>query len=117
MKYCTKCGTKLEERMKFCPECGQRLTGSDLAGKKSYEDYLLEQLHRPSPWTRDEDDSLTWREVLPKLIDQTTVTCRERRGEVHTALVLTYEIGLTGEVERKVKCRGDCSDCPYGDVD
>jgi DNA-directed RNA polymerase subunit RPC12/RpoP len=25
MKYCSQCGTKLEESMKFCPECGQRL--------------------------------------------------------------------------------------------
>lgn len=116
MKYCPQCGTKLEENMKFCPECGQSLTGSDLAGKKSYEDYLIEELRRPSPWARDEHDSLIWRELLPKLIDQTTVTCRKRRGEVHTALVVTYEDRF-GNVTRKVKCRGDCSDCPYGDVE
>lgn len=26
-KYCSNCGTKLEDGAKFCPECGKKITG------------------------------------------------------------------------------------------
>ena len=34
MRYCTQCGTKLQEGAKFCPQCGQRLMGSNLEDKQ-----------------------------------------------------------------------------------
>jgi hypothetical protein len=48
----------------------------------------------------------------PKLDHTETVPCLEKEGEVHTAVVEYYEDGT-----RKVRCRGDCSDCPYGYVE
>jgi len=98
--------------MKFCPECGQRLTGSNLKGEKSYWETLMEESRRKSPWEGQNDKLIMPWDLLPRLVDKATVVCRERTDEVHTALVLIYEDGT-----RKVKCRGDCSDCPYGDVE
>jgi hypothetical protein len=34
VKYCPKCGTKLDENMGLCPKCGQRVMGSDTRGKQ-----------------------------------------------------------------------------------
>jgi hypothetical protein len=48
----------------------------------------------------------------PKLVRTETVTCLEKESEVHTAVVEFYE-----DDTRKVRCRGDCSDCPYRDVE
>lgn len=115
MKYCPKCGTKLEESMKFCPECGQRVTDSSLEEKKPYWDYLMEESRMP--WEKDKGHSLMPSNLLPKLVKTVPMVCRDRMDEVHTALVEYYKDSITGEVTRKVKCRGDCSDCPYRDVE
>ena len=38
MKFCSECGSRLEEGLKFCPECGTRTGGPDLpAEKKLFE--------------------------------------------------------------------------------
>jgi hypothetical protein len=66
-------------------------------------------LKEPPPW---KDYTYTPMYPEPKLDRTETVTCLEKEGEFHAAVVEFYEDGT-----RKVRCRGDCSDCPYRDVE
>ena len=38
VKFCPKCGKKLEESYKFCPECGFDLANAEERGTKSLEE-------------------------------------------------------------------------------
>jgi len=77
--------------------------------KHMSDEELNKILNEPPPW-RD----YTYKPMYPepKLVRTETVTCLEKEGEFHTAVVEFYE-----DDTRKVRCRGDCSDCPYGDVE
>jgi hypothetical protein len=73
------------------------------------EDYKRElegRLNEPYPYT----PGMYLKES--EVVSTETVICRRISGEVHTALVLVHK-----DETRKVKCRGDCSDCIYGDVE
>ena len=147
MPFCPKCGKEVSEGVKFCPGCGQRLkkgftsdkrrdkggiipggyrypygvkppwmkgAGGGSYGMSDYEEELERFMRRKEPW--EEED---WHDPFhvpfleePKVVSTKTIVCRRRRGETHTALLLVHE-----DETIKVKCRGDCSDCVYGDVE
>jgi len=65
-------------------------------------------------WEELEEEFPRYRPLFeePKVVSTKTIVCRRKRGEIHTALLLVHE-----DETIKVKCRGDCSDCVYGDVE
>ena len=73
---------------------------------EAYERKLRDELIKPHPYT----PGMHLKE--PKVVSTEKVVCPRISGEVYTALVLIHEDGT-----RTVVCRGDCSDCEYGDVE
>jgi len=82
--------------------------------KHMSDEELDKILNEPPPWR---DSTYKPMYLGPKLVSTRTVSCLEKEDEFHTAVVEYYKDDITGEVTRKVKCRGDCSHCPYGDVE
>lgn len=80
--------------------------------RSDYGRYLEEEMRRREEVEEELFPRYTPLFEEPKVVDTNTIVCRRRRGEAYTALLLVHEDGMT-----KVKCGGDCSDCPYGDVE
>jgi hypothetical protein len=66
-------------------------------------------LKEPTPW-----EDYTCKPMYPEseVVSTEKVICRRISGEVHTAVLLVHKDGTIN-----VKCRGECYDCEYGDVE
>jgi hypothetical protein len=109
MAYCPRCGKPVGVRDMYCKNCGEKLQDRASGAYAGSEMILEDTLKKVRNQARDHTYTPLYRE--PKLVRTETVTCLEEEGEIHTAVVEFYE-----DDTRKVRCRGDCSDCPYGDV-
>lgn len=116
MPFCSHCGKKVSEGSNFCPDCGQKLKKGFTSDKCEEKEGTILSRHRypygvVPPWAREGNQHHSLLEE-PKIAHTKTINCRKISGEVHTALLLVYE-----DKTIKVKCRGNCSDCIYGDVE
>lgn len=48
MKFCTNCGTKLEEGAKFCPECGAAVEGTSQDASQADQEFATPQYTTPT---------------------------------------------------------------------
>jgi hypothetical protein len=73
------------------------------------DEEVLKLLNEPSPRM-----DYTYKPIFPKskVVSAKKLVCGRISSEVHNALLLIHE-----DETITVRCTGDCSDCPYGDVE
>ena len=80
--------------------------------RSDYGRYLEEEMRRREEVEEELFPRYTPLFEEPKVVSTEKVVCGRIEGEVHNALLLIRE-----DETVTVRCRGDCSDCPYGDVE
>ena len=112
MPFCSNCGKEVSEGSNFCSNCDQGLKKGFTSDKRRDKGGPIPSGYRypyglAPPWTEEENQHHSLLEE-PKVVDTKTIICRKGRDEVYRALLLVREDGTT-----ELKCKGDCSDCPY----